>query len=99
MNGKGAIRDRHTRPAVRAQNAPSVSGLAVARVLIGIAVPLDGVRVEVVVGSLDDGQPEITASCNRSATAAGFRIRSGWCLLNMTAKLVPLTDALQDWAM
>ncbi len=40
-----------------AENALNVGGLAVARVVIGIAVPLDGVPVDVVVGCLDDGQP------------------------------------------
>ena len=56
MNGTGAIRHRHARTAMAAQKALSVSGLAV-RVLIGMAAPLVGVWVEVVVGRLDDRQP------------------------------------------
>ena len=40
-----------------AQNALRVSGLTIARVVIVIAVPLDRVAVEVVVGCLDDGHP------------------------------------------
>jgi len=54
-NGTVTIRDQHARTAVAAQNALSVSGLGVARVVAGMAVPLGGVRAEVVVGRLDDG--------------------------------------------
>ncbi len=57
MNAPSAIRDQHARTAVRAQNALGVSGLTFARVVIGIAVPLGGMRLEVVVRRLDDGQP------------------------------------------
>lgn len=57
MNDTSAMRDQHARTAVRAQNALSMSGLAIAPVFIGIAVPLGGERVDVVVGRLDDGQP------------------------------------------
>ncbi len=32
-----------------------MGGLAVARVVVGMAVPLGGVRIEVVVGRLDNG--------------------------------------------
>ena len=53
-----AIRDRHTRTAMAAQNARSVSGLVVAGLVTRFAAPLEGVRLEVVVGRLDDGQPE-----------------------------------------
>lgn len=54
MNDASAISDPHARTAIAAQNALSVSGLAVARLLIGMAAPLDGVRVQVVVERLDD---------------------------------------------
>ena len=56
MNDTSATRDQHARTAVHAQYALGVSGLAVARVVFGIPVPLDGVRVDVDVGRLDDGQ-------------------------------------------
>ena len=57
MNDAGAVRGRHGHAAVDAQNALGVSGLGVFRVVVGMAAPLDGVRVEVVVRRLDDGQP------------------------------------------
>lgn len=55
LNDTNATRDRHARTTMAAQNALSVSVLAVARVVTGVAVPLNGVRVEVVVGRLGDG--------------------------------------------
>ncbi len=57
MNNTGAIRCQHARTAMAAQNARGVSGLAVTRVVIRMTVPLDGVRVEVVVGRFGDGEP------------------------------------------
>ncbi|MDE2764368.1 MAG: hypothetical protein OXQ94_06015 [Gemmatimonadota bacterium] len=57
MNDPRAIRGQHTRTAMAAQRALSVSGPAVARAVIGMAVPLGGVRVEVVVGRLEQRQP------------------------------------------
>jgi len=52
------VRDRHARAAMAAQNARSVNGPVAAGVVTRLAVPLGGVRLEVVVGRLDDGQPE-----------------------------------------
>ncbi|MDE0649702.1 MAG: hypothetical protein OXI12_05090, partial [Gammaproteobacteria bacterium] len=56
MSDTSALRDQHARAPMAAQNARRVDGLAVARVVIGLAVPLDGRRVEVIVGRLDGGQ-------------------------------------------
>ena len=58
MDCTSAICDQHSRAAMAAQNARSVSVLVVARAVIGMAVPLDRVRIEVVVGRLDSGQPD-----------------------------------------
>lgn len=40
--------------------------------------------------------PEIATSCNKSATAVALRILHAWCVPNMQAKVVPVTDTLQD---
>jgi len=56
MSDNSAIRDQHARAPMAAQNTRRMGGLAVARVVIGLAVPLDGGRVEVIVGRLDGGQ-------------------------------------------
>lgn len=70
-NDTRAIRDQHARSAMAAQNALSVRGLAVARLVIGMGVPLDGVRVEVVVRRLDDGQPEDRRKLQRNRSGGG----------------------------
>ena len=57
MNGTLAVRGQHAGNAMAAQNARTVSGLAIAWVVIRMAVPLDGVRAQVVVGRLNDGKP------------------------------------------
>ena len=56
MNDTRMTRARHARAAMAARNARGVGGLAVAWVVTGRAVPLDGDRPEVVVGRLE-GQP------------------------------------------
>jgi len=50
-----ALREQHARGAMAAQKAWRMGGLAVARVVVGMTVPLDGVRVDVIVGRLDNG--------------------------------------------
>ncbi len=50
-----ALREQHARGTMAAQKARRMGGLAIARLLVGIAAPLGGVRIEVVVGRFDDG--------------------------------------------
>ena len=72
MNDTSAIRDQHARTDVRAQNALSLSGLAVDRVLIGVAVPLGAVRADVVVGRLNDRQPGDHPKLQQERNGGGF---------------------------
>ena len=72
MNDTSAIRGQHARAAMCAQNARRVGRLAVVRVVTGMAVPLDGVGAEVVVGRLDDGQSGDRRQLQKNRTGGGF---------------------------
>ena len=72
MTDTSTICGQHARAAMAAQNARSVRGLAVARVVASIAVPLDGGRAEMVVGRLYDGQPENRRKLQQEHSGGGL---------------------------
>jgi len=96
MNDTGATCDQHARPGMAAQGALSVSGPVVVLVVTVMAVPPGGVRIEVVVGRLDDGQPGDRHKL-REERGSG-RSPDPECVgrPQHSAKLVPVTDTLQD---
>jgi len=96
VNHNRAIRDRHAHAAMAAQNALDVSGLVVAGVVTRLAMPLDGVRLEVVVRRLDDGQPEDRRKLQRKRSGGGPPDPGCVVRPRHAAKVVPASDTRQD---
>ena len=81
-----------------AENALNVGGLAVARVVIGIAMPLDGVPLEVDVGCLDDRHPGDRRKLEQKHNSGGLPDPEQVAHPRHAAKASADDRALQGWA-